>query len=219
VSYRWALTRPPLVRVYVAEVHFSFWKGDAMTFKRILLSASAAMLLILPAVSFAADNQENDQHPADQGRPQRQTQPQQEQAQPQQEQRPQRQAQPQQEQRPQQQASPQPQGRRQQQASFQQQGSPQQQIAKPEVTARVFPLATSSSATNGVPAMLTGTAARSGNAIRTGGAGTRPSGTIRAHVSIFSTRPATATTTCRRNIRAVTGTLARTCHSFFCATS
>ncbi len=111
--------------------------------KHLFLAASATVLLSLPNVGLAADNQEKDQHgqgqrnaqqesPQQQGKPERrggqqqQSRPQQ-QANPQQQGRPQQQASPQQQSRPQQQANPQQQGRPQQQASPQQQSRPQRQ--------------------------------------------------------------------------------------------
>lgn len=118
-----------------------------MTFNEHLLAA--AVLLCLPTVGFAADNQEKDRRPEVQGsrqeekpqphsglqqqanpqqrgRSEQQTNPQQE-ARPQQLGRPQQQANPQQQSRPQQQANPQTQTRPQQQAGPQQQARPQQQ--------------------------------------------------------------------------------------------
>ena len=112
----------------------------------ISLATLATVLLSLPVVSLAADNQEKDQHGAgqrneqQQARPQQQANPQQQsrpqqQANPQQPSRPQQQANPQQQNRPQQQANPQHQSRPQQQANPQQQGRPQQQ-ANPQQQSR-----------------------------------------------------------------------------------
>ncbi len=115
--------------------------------KHLFLAASATVLLSLPNVGLAADNQEKDQHgqgqrnaqqesPQQQGKPERrggqqqQSRPQQ-QANPQQQGRPQQQASPQQS-RPQRQANPQQQDRLQQQASPQQQSRPQRQAIPQE---------------------------------------------------------------------------------------
>lgn len=113
--------------------------------KHGFLAASAAVLLSLPMVSLAAENQEKDQHtegqrngrqgsqppqarPQQQASPQQQAQPQ-EQANPQQPGRFQQQTNPQQQGRPQQQPGPQQQSRPQQQANPQQQSRPQQQAS------------------------------------------------------------------------------------------
>ena len=93
--------------------------------KHIFLAASATVLLSLPVISLAADNQEKDQHAAGQRNGQQES-PQQ-QANPKQQGRPQQQANPQQQGRPQQQANPQQQAKPQQQGNPQQQGRPQQQ--------------------------------------------------------------------------------------------
>ena len=74
--------------------------------KHISLATLATVLLSLPMVSLAADNQEKDQHGAGQRNEQQQGKPQQ-QGSPQQQARPPQQANPQQQSRPQQQANPQ----------------------------------------------------------------------------------------------------------------
>ncbi len=74
--------------------------------KHISLATLAGVLLSLPMVSLAADNQEKDQHGAGQRNEQQQGKPQQ-QGSPQQQARPPQQANPQQQSRPQQQANPQ----------------------------------------------------------------------------------------------------------------